>query len=384
MNKQDLKEFIINTRDEKNLDIIVEAIHKDFGNVQKTFGIRDIKKYISNTRNTYNNVQNNKPINSESEEKIVTIDKSSLRKNDSLVKAAGFNIDEYMISNAWVKGNGLSVHIKKKQGVLTREDWEDIFKNIKPISIPHSKKPGKYNYLINIADMHLGITKFEHIVEVLTHIQDYFQKEGTANKICINLLGDEFNTAIVGKSQTNEGTQLNKTYGRQALKDADKFFDTLFRILIPNCNELHVHNTYGNHDGGNSFNYLHGLSRLYKNVHFHLSYEDVLQRYRDYYLLDKVGVMITHGDLGKGRFEGAFEKEAWEVYRNSTTRIILTGHLHKEKIIETDLGNKIYQIGTNKAIDNWSNKNIFLLSKTERNWNIFKLNETELEGTQYI
>jgi UDP-2,3-diacylglucosamine pyrophosphatase LpxH/CxxC motif-containing protein len=383
LDKKDLKEFIIQTKDESKLNIVIDLMRQKFGkNIEKNYNIRDLKKYISNTRDYFNNqCDQTKQIVSENSQ-IVDVDLEDLKQGQNLLKEKGFDPEEYIIKNAWVKNKSLSLNIQQKEKPISKQDLQEIVKNTGTIKLPSPKKGGKQNYLINFADIHFGITKLEDIRDTLVNIKNYFLTQD-ADQIHINLLGDEFNSAITGKSLTEQGTQLNKTYGRMAKVEAFEFFKTLFTELSSLCKEIHVHRAHGNHDGGTSWDFLYFLSILYPNIKFYLSFDDFKQEYRDYYLVDSIGVMIVHGDLGKGRFLEAFQKEAWEVYSNSKTRIIISGHLHSEKVTEIQ-GVKIYQIGTNKSLDNWSNKNMFLPSFTKRNWSIFKLDKYEVQGIEYI
>jgi hypothetical protein len=206
---------------------------------------------------------------------------------------------------------------------------------------------------------------------------------GNVDKVHINFLGDEFNSAIIGKSVTEEGTQLNKNMGRKSLIDSDNFFDTLFNLLGPLSTEINVHVAHGNHSGGLSFTVLHYISRLYSNIKFHLNYDDIEQHYYDCYKVRSLGVMATHGDKGKKRWKDTFEQLAFDIYGTCKNKIIISGHLHHSKVSEE--GSVItHQIGTNSAKCNWERKNMWITSKPKRNWQIFKVSDDQVDEIIYF
>lgn len=362
---------------EKNIDdkpsILIDKIFDKFGEEFTSRQISNKKDYLR---------KNSKRKLDASTE--IKIDLEESTKNKELLESKGFDVDKFEVTGAWVKNKELSIHIKPKEEALTREELKDILsENTNTIQLKTAKKQGHTNYCINFADMHFGITKLKDISESLQNISNYFDGK-SAKEIHINLLGDEFHTAVIGKSVTESITLLNKTYGREAMRDFRDFFYNLFEILSPACSKIHVHRCHGNHDGGLSWTCLFWLQEQYPDVEFHLDFDDVLSKDQDYYLVDNVGFMLTHGDKGKGRWEGAFFREARNIFRKANMIYILTGHLHSEKVVETNFGTKIYQVGTNKSLDNWSNKNLFLGSLTERNWSIFKLSENEIKGIEYV
>jgi hypothetical protein len=174
----------------------------------------------------------------DNKEQVQTIDKKPAisaeieikNTGNEILKQNGFDPTKYGISHFWLSDpdSNISMFVKNKsvEDTVTKEDIDGFFKNYTPISLPLTKSfsVGGSDYLINLADIHFGITDFSHAKKTLDNIRGYFSSQPKANKICINLLGDEFHTAITGQSTTTSFTQLNKTYGRKGMIDAYTFF----------------------------------------------------------------------------------------------------------------------------------------------------------------
>jgi hypothetical protein len=303
----------------------------------------------------------------------------------SLLNAHGLDPNEFDLVRVWYKetpdGKFLSsIFAKPKlKGISLKDIIAEFKKDVKPIKITPSTRKGDFNYLINLADMHLGVTRINDLYPVLSNINDYFSNEKNIGTVIINLLGDEFHSSQVDESITLRGTVLDDVNMIDAIKDAQIFYNELFRIFNSKAIKVGIYRTPGNHDGNISYMFNEYLKAAFPNIVVNNTNNP-----RSYYKVGNIGVMITHGHLGKRQeYINLFASEGRNIFSTTKTNIILTGHRHFE-MVEQNPAATIYQVGTCKPLDKWSNNQGFVSDARTRNWQIMKLNLDEIIGYTYV
>jgi hypothetical protein len=222
--------------------------------------------------------------------------------------------------------------------------------------------------------------------ETLQSIDNYIENHNI-EYLHINFLGDELHSCKVGNSVTESGTQLDHVDTRKALKDFNKFINSLISITEKRVGHLTINRVPGNHDRSISAGVLTALESHVKNITLNINYNE--QRFC--YTIGKVAIMITHGDKGnlKNLSKTLFaeiqklKEEEKKVFDKCKSHIVLVGHKHTELVKQDELAT-VYQVGTNKAADSWENNNGFIKNPNVRNWQIMSFNETRLLGYEYI
>jgi hypothetical protein len=304
----------------------------------------------------------------------------------SLLTAHGLNPKEFDLVRVWYKekengGYLSSIFAKPKfKGTNLTDVINELKKDVTPTNIQLSSKKGVFNFLINLADIHFGVSKLHDVEQSLININNFFaHRNNPLGKVYINLLGDEFHSSQVDESITLSGTRLDEVNMVSAIHDAQEFYATLFSILDKKASKIILYRTPGNHDGNISYLFTEYLKAKYPKVEINNTNAP-----RTYYAVDNIGIMLTHGHLGKRQeYINMFASEGQRVFSDTWTHIILTGHRHFE-YVEQNSAATIYQVGTDKPTEKWSNSQGYVKDKRTRNWQIMKLDETEIVSINYI
>ena len=130
----------------------------------------------------------------------------------------------------------------------------------------------------------------------------------------------------------------------QAIEDAKSFFDVIIQSALKYSKEVRVEHAGGNHSDNLEYMFLLYLETKYPDVQVN-RHNDV----RSAYLLDNVGIMITHGDTAKNKLPQLFAYEFKMIWAQAETMEIHKGHYHSyEKEMD---GVVVRQMGTVKPSD---------------------------------
>lgn len=242
---------------------------------------------------------------------------------------------------------------------------------IEPVTITKINS-GKRNLIIPIADWHFGITKLSDVMPKLSEVVEIISKG--YDQIVILQLGDLFHSSQMKKSVTMNETQLNDVDMEQAVLDCRKFFDLLLTECIKNSNRVSLEHAEGNHSGNLEYMFLVYLEAKYPNVK--VNYHN---KYRTAFSLNRVGFFITHGQYAKRKdLPMLFATEYPEVWAQSTTREILTGHFHTMQT--QDYNGVVHrQLGTIKQNDDYEIQNGWTMNK--KVVQLFEYNDDQLKVT---
>jgi predicted phosphodiesterase len=316
----------------------------------------------------------------------VPITPKDLSSLDSILEVHKIDSTLFEITQMWSKqsDNGLilsSVCARPKRNFMDNKSiLKELKKDIKPIKLNYTTGKSDYNYLINIADIHMGISTLKDIEPTLNNISKYFDTQKNIGKIYINLLGDEFHSCQFSASQTLKGTVLNEVDTIKAWSDLFSWFKTLFeKVLSGRSKNISLYRTPGNHDANLSYCFANLLQIAYPNINIFNTNNE-----RTYYRVEDVGIMLSHGN--KGKLEDLFDcfiNEGRKNYSQEGANIILTGHRHQERIVQRGRAT-VYQVGTNKPIDKWESQQAYSKDNRKLNWNIIQLSSNDIEGIKYI
>ncbi|WP_051006272.1 hypothetical protein [Liquorilactobacillus vini] len=225
---------------------------------------------------------------------------------------------------------------------------------IEPLQIS-SIREGRHSLVVPLFDLHFGITTFDLYRQKLAEIEE-IMNHGYKH-IVIEQGGDLFHSDFMNKTQTVKGTQLDHVDMVKAIRDAKHFYDEIMRCALANSPRIDVYSVGGNHDFDMDYLFIDALSDRFPQASVHNTNE-----YRQAYQLDKVGIMLGHGDVGKARdFAMVFATEFKNIWSVTDYHEVHFGHFHKE-IVHDDYGTVTRQLGTPKLNDPYEKKNAFVMS----------------------
>lgn len=303
---------------------------------------------------------------------------------DYVLQAHGYDSQNWEIvkltSNVWEQNSssdGLvqlyqsKIIVKPKVVYNTADIIEALKKDVHPKELKR-KIHGSRNLIIPLADWHFGITKFEDIELKLSDLINILHKG--YKTIVIEQLGDLFHSSQIKKSQTMRGTELDSVNMEKAIDDAKVFFDILIVSCIEHANEIIVQHAEGNHSGNLEYMFLIYLEAKYPQIK--VNYHN---QYRYAYLLDNVGIFLTHGQYAKKKeLPLLFATEFPDIWSKATTRELQTGHFHTQQTLDYD-GVIHRQLGTVKPNDNYEIENGYTMGK--KVWQIFEYDTDRLRVT---
>lgn len=297
------------------------------------------------------------PNGSVKSDKLIQLSLEQAKDQQYILEAHGFDRTEWEVvsakSSQWNhqnKEHGTStmysskVTVKPKKGEISQKDIiEQFATNIKPFDVPVNYV-GENNLVIALADLHFGVTKLEHTVEKLDEIKSIMQNG--YKTIVIEQLGDLFHSSQMKSSQTLKGTLLEDVDMVQAIEDAKTFYHIIIEEALRNAKEVRVEHAAGNHSGNLEYIFLLYLETKYPKL--------IVNKHNDTriaYLLDNVGILVSHGDTAKKKLTELFAYEFKMVWCAAETMEIHSGHFHS---VEKEIGGVIVrQFGTAKPNDDY-------------------------------
>jgi len=347
-----------------------------FKNKSISSSISDVEK----AKSSYKSEQSINKDGTYTSNKLIAITENELKNHDTLLKAHGFDINEWELvsskSNIWnvySKQDGIQELYSSKIVVKPRVDisleeikefYEELLNTYSsPIIKKYENKKGLM-FELPIVDLHLGKFSTSDIVseEYNTQIaRDCFNKvidtcisrlHGVNIEKIIFPIGNDFFHYDAVTSTTTGGTP----------QDTDVKHQTLFKngvlLLIDGITKLskelkvpiEVFCIQGNHDFLSSY---HALMSLW--CYFHNN-ENVCVNLgtspRKYVQFGKCLLGFAHGDKEKKRIEKIMQVEAAEMWGNTVYREFHLGHLHSEQVIE-DVGIIIRNLSSVTGTDAW-------------------------------
>lgn len=311
-----------------------------------------------------------------------------LQDDNKILEVIGLDPKMYEIQNVkvgnWEQNsneNGMKtlhsikVTAKRRTGISDESLIETLVGDVKPF-VSHETFDNQvgydYNLVIPLADLHFGITKLDDLSMKLLSF-GRMMKNKKYKVVSIEQLGDLFHSSLMKTTQTQKGTILDDVDMVQAIEDAKTFFDAIIRCSLQHAKEVRIYHTEGNHSGNMEYMFLEYLKAKYPDVKVFNNND-----YRYFYALDNVGFMIAHGDYAKKNLPMLFANEASQIWSDSYTREIHTGHFHSEKTVDHD-GVIHRQLGTMKPADKYEISNGWTLNKKELQ--IFEYDKNRLVTT---
>lgn len=353
---------LTNTAGRKKWGIIADKMNVKFPSKQFTYDscrgryrhtIKNTTPEINREYKEEIEIMNNGQVKSD---KLIEMSLEQSKDPQYLLEAHGFCPLEFELvgakSSQWNHSNkeyGSSVSYASKISVKPIKDcvmteqqmMEQFNKDIIPFETK-SINSGCRNLVIPLADFHWGVTKFIHTEEKLNEMIGIISKG--YKTIVIEQLGDLYHSSLMTSSQTQKGTLLEDVNMPEAIQDSRRFYHAIITASLKNAKEVIVEHAAGNHSGNLEYMFLIYLEGKYPQVT--VNYHN---NPRHAYMLDDVGILLSHGDTAVKKLPMLFPNEYKEIWGASKTTEIHVGHRHtQEKDID---GSTLRQMGTVKPND---------------------------------
>ena len=183
---------------------------------------------------------------------------------------------------------------------------------------------GENNLVIQLADLHFGVTKLKDTTDKLAKLIDRI--DYGYDTIVIEQLGDLFHSSQMRSSQTLKGTLLDDVDMTQAIEDAKSFFDVVLTKCLGCSQKVIIEHASGNHSGNMEYMFLIYLESKYPAVEVNYHNDT-----RTAYQLGKVGIMLSHGDtVALNKLPMLFANEYKQLWADSEVCEVHTAHKHNK------------------------------------------------------
>lgn len=328
-------------------------------------------------------------------QRILPLTVEQKRNPYSLMKAHGFNPEEWTLINAknniWNtndKVHGIQelyssrIIVKPRQEKFNESTLLRIIDRIETKQIRKNKsEPVKDAPYINIPlfDMHFGISDYEYYKPTQSKILGFLEKP---RKDILFIIGQDLFHNDDMRGRTASGREIQKVDMEKAFEDAWMFYVPLIEKAIENSQKVHVFYSIGNHDEFSGWSFVKTLEKRYGDQ----ATFDTRFKERKVHMLGKNFIGMNHSDKKNiKRLPENFATEFPLEWSGATTREVFVGHEHAEKEIElvSDTGGIVLRrMPTRNKIDDWHDSLGY--TTAHKRFQIFFYNETEVIGSVYV
>ncbi|QDK48709.1 hypothetical protein DPH67_06265 [Limosilactobacillus reuteri] len=329
--------------------------------------------------------------------KLISLNQAQSLSDTDILTIFGYDPDSFRLNSfsysAWGKDKqtgqplvSAKIKISPVTNTVTTDDFIDAINNdVEPVIPTSFQRQTSTNttdqsLVVPLFDMHFGITDLEVAYTYLCHLEDLISDKQYRDVVLV-FGGDTFHSDFMTKTQTAKNTQLDHVDNKQALEDATDFFDDLIRIVNSHAEHVDVLAVGGNHDYDKQYLWMYAMSIKWQNfADFHLTTET-----RQYFQCGHVMLAVLHGDQALNKIANLMSTEQPQMWADSTARIALSGHFHKNVIRQVgnnDDGVMLYQCSTIKPSDRYESDKGFTMSGHKLE--VFTLNDHRVTAINYL
>lgn len=322
---------------------------------------------------------------SKSSSKLIEMTEEQSKDVNFLLKAHGFDINSWELTtaknniwNVYSRADGISTLYSSKISVKPRKDsiTLDAFKQDFLDFVNNLDRQPQFDYVphgtngkmleINIPDLHLGKRGNETVVgenynikiaetrflNAINDILDKVEHYGTFDKVIFPIGNDFFNSDTVNGTTTKGTTQDNDGRWQELFLSGIKLLVKGIDAIVDRTkSNVEVFCINGNHDVQSSFYATMYLSAYYKE--HPLVKIDESPKLRKYIEYGNTLIGFSHGsDEGK-RIETIMQNEMREAYGRTEYHYFHLGHLHIEKMYQTNDNIEIHNLPSLSGQDAW-------------------------------
>lgn len=321
-------------------------------------------------------------------DKLVSMSNEQSKDKEYILKAHGFDSNEWEITNAknsiWNMSNketgtrtlySSKITVKPKgNGFNMDKLLETIKKDIQPILVDSPLESETKLLEIPLFDMHFGIADLSYYHDVYSSIRQKIMSKNWDTILFV--IGQDLfhNDGFTGK--TTAGTMIDKVNMERAWSDADSFYSGLIRTALENSVNVEATYSNGNHDQGISYGFVKTLEAKFPQAKF-----DTRMQQRKGFTWKKIFLAHSHGDKGKSRLEKNILREYRTEIANADVIEIHSGHYHHE-VTKDDLGIVMRSLATKAKTDDYHYENGFVGAM--KRFQLFEYSPSTLDAIYYI
>ena len=340
-------------------------------------------------------------------DKVISLLPEEISNAEALLKAHGFNIDEFELISAknskWEQGskNGVrtlyssKISVKPKAGNIsalkdiaeyfkdykTNVEFKPAFKNSITTSAECLVLPlydfhwGRMPAMENGEDFSLNDMKKTILTNMFAYVNRF--KNRKFDKIYLIVGQDYFNSSFTGYTSSQTHLQSNAVDVRTMYRTGTELLIDIIDIFSNICDNVVVVGSLGNHDVSEEiwlFNLLKAYYRTVPSVTV-----DESTKPRKYLDLGASCVGVGHLHKEKDRTFGLMQCEAPELWAKSKNRMFIAGHLH-HLTVESKHGVELWRIPTLTPPDEWSLESGYVANTPRTMAFIFNYNQGLVEN----
>lgn len=296
--------------------------------------------------------------------------------NEELLELHTINTKEneikQIVSNEWTMTNkdgetfynfqSKIIAVPLKEGGLTFEDFRELVRE-EPIKFDVPLVGvGTRNLVVGMADIHLGVTTIEMILNEIAEIMEI--AENGYDTIVIEQLGDYFHSSQMKQSITLKGTILQTVDMAKAWNDGKSLMIRLIDHFLKHCNKVQIETAMGNHSGNLEYVLLDFIKERYSLLENERVVVNNHLDWRTAYKVGNVGIMLAHGDnTPPQKLVGKFAAEYPQLWGSVEHREVHTGHRHSKFKEIDENGIVIRQFPTKKPTDDYEDEKGYISRK---------------------
>lgn len=280
-------------------------------------------------------------------------------------------------SNAWQQRPGATVYQSKLtvKPITSSADMEALVsalnQGVEPVRVKRDEVKARTNLVIPLADMHFGHTTYDDMALKIQNLRNIIARG--YKTIAVVVVGDLLHSDVIHGTRTTRGTVLEDVDMEHGLSYADRFLGQLLYMCLEHSDRVVVHSIAGNHDRNLGYLYMRGLAYKFPQVEFNNTSDNRLG-----FQLDRCGFMVLHGDVALKRAPMLFANEYADMWANTSTRTIFSGHFHTQKTVDEG-GVMLHQLGTPKPNDKYERDNGFTMGHAS--FQVFEYDSSRLVST---
>ena len=292
-------------------------------------------------------------------ESLVELSNKEKKDPDSILIASGYDPAEWQIRNVkfsrWHHFNreldepktlyAIKLDVEPITNGFNFDKLLESIKEVPKVDIQATNSK-KQSYLsVPTVDMHFPIMTYEDYKGTQNNILNLIEK---GHQEILFVMGNDLFHHNDHQNRTASGREIEQVDITQGWEDAKKFYYPLLEYALMNSEKVTVMYIKGNHSETLEWCFMQMLKERYGQIDFMDEYKE-----RKVHMLGLNYIGCTHGDKKKMQnlpenFATEFPAE-WSI---ATTRTVLTGHLHHEKVIDKG-GIVLRQLPTAVKADKW-------------------------------
>lgn len=320
---------------------------------------------------------------SQNSDKLIKMSENQSKSPEYLLKAHGFDVNEWEITNArnsiWNSGvdNTLyssKITVKPLTSGFNVEKFVELIKNIKPKHIKQPLESTDRLLTIPFVDLHFGINS---LLDYQNKVDETFEIIDSKIWDTIYLqIGNDALHVNNHKNQTANGTQIEGVDLDKATEELYKFYVPILEKSLEKSKNVVVDYVPGNHDSDITWMFVKMLAKQYPQIKWNTEIEA-----KKMFKWNNIFICGVHGEKGLARITKALITEYRDYMVGAKTVEIYSGHLHSERV-KDEFGILVRTLPTSAKVDSWHKSQTF--EGSVKASQLFEYDKDKLKVIHYV